>query len=468
MELKKIFYILTLVAASILSLSGCKKLIEVPGNTVGQLTTSQVFADSVSAVNAVVGIYASNIWNSSPLSGEITLYPALTSDELTSSSDYAEYINNALVAGTAPLTGGSSAPIWEGSYQNTLIYAANASIEGLNGSPTLTFSLKDQLIGECEVVRALTYFNLANLFGDVPRIVTSNFVVNDKLPRSPVDSIYTLIISDLTDANARLSVTYPSAERARPNKYTAIALLAKVHLYQEKWTAADSLASIIIQSGIYQLETDPANVFLDGSSEAIWQEPGVDDYPGVTYEGDELNPYSPVIIPPLYLTNFLLNAFEPGDQRKLEWTQTDTVNGTTYTYPYKYKNSNGNPNGPAESYMVLRLAEQYLIRAEARVHEANLSGAASDLNLIRSRAALGNISYTSSGDLLQAVQHERQIELFCEWGNRWFDLKRTNTINAILGAEKGAVWPADGHAALYPIPADQIRLNPNLTQNPGY
>ena len=450
-------------------LSGCKRLIEVPGNTIGQITTDQVFADSVSAVKGVVGISAGNMFLETPLSGSVTLYPAFTADEVTSSSIiYAEYLYNALLAGTAIAEGGSSAQLWNGSYKNTYIYAANAALEGLNASTTLTRTLKDQLIGECEVLRALAYFNLVNIFGDVPKLTSSNYQRNGSMARSPVDTIYALIITDLSDAVNRLLPSYPSAQRARPNKYTAVALLAKTCLYKQRWSDAASLASIVIDTGIYQLETDPGDVFLNGSSEAIWQMPGLTIDPGKTHEGDDFIPYSSSIIPIITLTPFLLAAFEPGDQRKTQWTHTVTLNGTSYTYPYKYRNSSSVHNGGAESYMILRLAEQYLIRAEARVQQGNLSGAAQDLNRIRNRAGLPDVIFSGKDDLLRAIMHERQIELFCEWGNRWFDLKRTGTIDSVLAAEKGLVWPADGHGALYPIPADQLRLNPALRQNPGY
>ena len=448
--------------------SGCKQLIEVPGNTVGQLTTSNVFADSTSAVSGVTGIYEGYISKESPLSGQLTLYPGLSADEITSGSDYyKEYFNNALLATTTTAPDGSSAPLWDGLYTNTVIYAANASLEGLSGSATLTQSLKDQLIGECEVIRGLAYFNLVNLFGEVPKVTSSNFLINAGLGRSPVESVYTLIISDLTDATVRLKPSYPSAGRARPNKFTAMALLSKVFLYRQRWTDADSLASLIIGSGLYQMETNPGKVFLDGSVESIWQMPGVND-DRVTQEGNIFIPYSPFIIPTFRLSDPLLKAFEPGDVRKSEWVHTVTLNGVEYTYPYKYRNCVTVIARGDESYVVFRLAEQYLIRAEARAQLGDLAGAAQDVNVIRNRAGLADLINPDRGYLLAAIMHERQIELFCEWGNRWYDLRRTGKIDSVLGSEKSGIWPADGHGALYPIPGYQIRLNPALTQNPGY
>jgi hypothetical protein len=122
--------------------------------------------------------------------------------------------------------------------------------------------------------------------------------------------------------------------------------------------------------------------------------------------------------------------------------------------------------------MVLRLAEQYLIRAEAEANQGDSTDAMNDLNKIRNRAGLANYSLLNNGPLLIAILHERQVELFTEWGNRWFDLIRTGAINAVLGSPgnvcqaKGGVWVSTSE--LFPIPQSEILDDPNLHQNPGY
>ena len=118
--------------------------------------------------------------------------------------------------------------------------------------------------------------------------------------------------------------------------------------------------------------------------------------------------------------------------------------------------------------MVLRFAELYLIRAEARAQQNKLTGAnsaASDINVIRTRAGLSNTTATTQAALLLAVEKERQVELFTEWGHRWFDLRRTGRIDAVLSAVKPTWKPT---AALFPIPYLEIQRNPLLTQNNGY
>jgi hypothetical protein len=119
-----------------------------------------------------------------------------------------------------------------------------------------------------------------------------------------------------------------------------------------------------------------------------------------------------------------------------------------------------------EFFVVLRLAEQYLIRAEARAQQNNLTGSLADINVIRSRAGLHPATAQTQAELLLAVEHERQVELFGEFGHRWFDLKRTGRADAVLAPVKGSAWQSTD--VLYPIPALQVTNNPALVQNPGY
>jgi hypothetical protein len=165
-----------------------------------------------------------------------------------------------------------------------------------------------------------------------------------------------------------------------------------------------------------------------------------------------------------------LNSFEANDNRKSQWLGTTSVNGNTYFFPFKYKigRLDAMPNGNIDQfYMVFRLAEQYLIRAEARAHLNNITNAIADLNFIRVRAGITDISNTIvQQEALEAIAHERQVELFAEWGHRWMDLKRTNKCNKVLASIKGSNWqPTD---TLYPIPYSEIMSAPNLIQNEGY
>jgi hypothetical protein len=117
---------------------------------------------------------------------------------------------------------------------------------------------------------------------------------------------------------------------------------------------------------------------------------------------------------------------------------------------------------------VFRLAEQFLIRAEARAHLDKITGANSakaDLNMIRDRAGLPPTVASTKEEMLAAILQERRMELFVEWGHRWFDLKRTGKASEVLSVLKPRWDPTD---VLYPIPYNELQLNPNMMQNAGY
>lgn len=300
-----------------------------------------------------------------------------------------------------------------------------------------------------------------NLFGAVPLVTTTDFTISASLARSEPATVYRQIVNDLQSAEQLLPVEYNTTSgRTRPNRSAAAALLARVYLYLGAWAQADSAASAVIGNPLYQLEPDPDSVFLPGSREAIWQlQPAYADM--ATAEGAAFIPADPGLPPPYTLTPTLLNSFEAGDLRLTHWTAT-SADGKVY--PYKYKQAAYDSSYP-EYNVVLRLAETYLIRAEARAEQGNATGGTEDLNLVRYRSGLYAITPGSVNDLLTAIWHERQVELAAEWGHRWLDLKRTGRADPVLGTEKTGWKPA---AALYPIPAVELTKNPHLVQNEGY
>ena len=432
------------------------------------MITSTVFSDSLGATSAVIGMYT----GLSPYigfvfgTGAITAYTGLASDELTINNGLAEenqFFSNAIATNNSINNGN----LWDLAY-NT-IYQANACLEGLAASNSLSLSLKNQLSGEAKFIRAFIYFYLVNLYGDVPLVVTTNYQVNSQLPRASVDTIMHQIINDLTDAQNILSKNYGSQGKIRPNKYTALSLLARVYLYRNDWAQAEHISTQVINSGTYSLEPDLDNVFLKTSHESIWQMPPYSLQGIETTEGYLFVPTSRTVIPTYTISQSLLSSFDSADQRKVKWLNKNTVliNGapTDIYYPFKYKLGYDGSTSPVENYIVFRLAEQFLIRAEARARQNNLQGALSDLNAIRNRANLPSVIFNDQESVLKSIQHERQIELLCEWGHRWLDLKRNGTIDSVLNSEKSNWNPI---AKLFPIPIQQIQINPNLSQNPGY
>jgi starch-binding outer membrane protein, SusD/RagB family len=460
----------------------CNKAVAVNPPTTA-LTGASVYSSDVSAVAAVTGVYQLMLGGtyffgeSGQGSRDFTTIAGLSADE------FQLYPGTVAVLAQAYANNISStnAPFWAELYKT--IYYANAAIAGLTGSGSITDTLKQQLLGEALFARAFCHFYLVNVFGPVPIVTTTNYTVTESIARSPVTAVYQQIIADLTQAQSLLSSSFSAPaggstkERTLPNQGAATAMLARAYLYEGKYDSAETEATLVINNGLYSLVPNLNGVFLINSSEAIWQlvDPteGYNTPDGFTYiltSGPNSN-FSPV-----YLSPYILQAFEAGDNRQTSWIGMDSVAGTKYYFPYKYKVKGGSGNTiNSEYYMVLRLAEQYLIRSEAAAQLGDLSDAASDLNVIRKRAGLANISSSiasSQAALLTAILHERQVEFFCEFGHRWLDLVRTNNANAVLGspgnvcAAKGGTW--ESTAQLFPLPATDVQTDPNLTQNPGY
>ncbi|MFC6100858.1 RagB/SusD family nutrient uptake outer membrane protein [Olivibacter domesticus] len=458
-------------------ISSCDKLIEV-NPPVTNINSENVFNSDDSAIGAVTGIYAklsSESFHSRDLTSTSFIL-GLTSDELTldnsiSDETYLSYYQNSL---TSAIFSVGNQDLWSKIYP--IIYKANAAIEGLEKSSLLTSKVKDQLMGEVKFIRAFCYFYLVNLYGDVPKILSTTYTQNTNIPRTLKSDIWAQIIQDLIDAKSLMvddyldaSLTFPSTERVRPSKFAATALLARSYLYMTEWQKADAEASEIISHSERFTLSPLSDVFLANSSEAIWQLQPVSSHStedGRFFIIPETGPSGDW---PVYLNRSLLNSIESIDQREILWINKIVANGQSYYYPSKYKN-NQTYDGPISEYsMVLRLGEQILIRAEARAHEGNLSGAIADLNNIRSRAGLKSTNATTQDELINAILQERRIELFSEWGHRWLDLKRTNTINTVMEfetARKGGLWSS--HSQLFPISASEIISNPSLIQNDGY
>lgn len=464
--MKKIYFNIYIMMTGLLlvavSFPSCKKLVTIPGPP-SSITQQEQFADSVTTMSAVAGVYAYNTGTGFAYSdGSLTYLTGFSSDELsyTFTNDNQQFYSYNLT----PLNTGITT-LWTYAYQS--VYQVNAVMNGIAGNNNLSAGFQKQITGEMDVVRALYYFNLVNLYGDVPLVTSTDYKITSRIPRTPIAAVYRQIMNDLADARKKLPAAYPSSGRARPNLYTATALLAKVNLYLGNWQNAYNEADSVIRLGNYSL-TGLNKVFLDGSTEAIWQLPADQGFGRGVADAQLFVPYNNTVLPSYLVTPFLINAFEPGDQRRVNWIglKNNVVSGVSQTlyYPYKYKNR-ATGTGTTEDQMVLRLAEIYLIRAEAAAQLNNLPQALADVNTIRVRAGLSVSTAASQADILSAVMHERQTELFCEWGNRWYDLKRTGKAAIVLGAEKTGYT---ANAALYPIPQAQIKLDNLLIQNPGY
>lgn len=432
----------------------CEKYIAIdtPPNAIG---SDNAFADSAAATAVVMGIYSGIASGNESVVLSSIRYGAMSADEgyyLTNTS-FDNFKNNVLAASNDALI----------QYSNLYrrIGRTNFAIEGLAATNSLSVTLKNQLLGEAKFWRAWLYFQLVNYFGKTPLVTTTDALRTSQLPRSEIADVYKQIVADLTDAKQLLGTAYPSLERARINRYVTSAFLARVYLYQSNWAGAESEATEVINSGVYSMVTDLDKVFLMNSNETIWQISLAGITTPATIIGSEFLPSATT--PSFVLYDTLANTFEANDQRKVYWTKSMTYAGKEYWYPYKYKLRNATAGN--EYPVMIRLAEMYLTRAEARANQQKVEDGVKDINEVRQRAQILPLPLTLTKDqLLAAVEHEKWVELFTE-ADRWFNLKRLNRATAVLSLIKPAWKPFQ---QLYPIPSQELNANPNLEDNPEY
>lgn len=451
----------------LLSLTACEDYLEVdlPDN---RINNEQVFNNKQSAQSAIQGIYnqLANAFFAAGGTNSVTVLAGLSADHLqttVSSLNHEQFERNEI-----GIQNSYNHDLWTSAYQ--IIYQCNAAMEGLHTS-TLALEDMEVMLGEVRFIRAFTYFYLVNMYGEIPLVLSTDYRINAKIPRSTVANVYAQIINDLQSAQEALQGTNLH-DPLRANEFTVKALLARVYLYQNNWSEAETLSTQVIQNGGYQLEEDLNNVFLSTSQEGIWQISPLQTGSGALHTREanffiieeQVSSLTPVCLSPQ-----LVEIFDHTDERKQKWVGSFTGTEDTFYYPYKYKVKYSTTGDATEYSMLLRLAEQYLIRAEARAKMGEVNGAVADLDQIRTRAGLGSIASLNPSITPQAltdsIAKERRRELFTEWGHRWLDLKRWGTADEVLAPQKTLWVVAD---QLYPIPEQELINNPNLTQNLGY
>lgn len=338
-------------------------------------------------------------------------------------------------------------PFYSNLYKSIL--SCNAVIEN---------SDENGLIGEAKFLRALSYFKLTQVFGNVSINLSDAPGTDDDFQRMPADNIYNdIIIPDLTDAIGILDNSMISGGRA--SNLAANALLGKVYMFRGDFSSAAPYLSQVISdaggAGVV-LDTTFSNVVTDESTETIFKTiKGTDisdeyDFSefSVWFDGTEDK-----AIPPI--DPDLVAAFDAaGDtQRKAMSIDGDALEGVKYT------------EGLESDWIEIRLSDVLLLHAEV----LNETGTGADdvlglLDDIRTRAGLGSLvgSANSQTDVRQAIYDERRLELALE-GHRWFDLVRTGTVDSEMGQSISADY------YVFPIPNSEILASGMvITQNPGY
>ncbi len=427
--------------------ASCNVLDVEPYNTI---PASEAFKNAADLERGILGAYSS--FQSLGYYGRTYgIFADLAADNLVHPDNatavaYAEVDNNAILPENTSVDG-----IWTAIYDG--INVTNNVISKVPGIPGLTAAEGTKALGELYFIRALHHFNLLNYFGAIPyKSIPTAGVSNVNVPRDEVDYIYDRIIQDLLFASVNLPAT---GSKIRATGLAADALLARVYLYKKDYTNAAAYAFKVINSGSFSLLPSYSSIF-DGeeTGESIFE---------IDFTALDRNRIAEYNFP---LTENGRGEVAPSPELVESYEVSDDRFASTYAYsgtaPYVIKYDDLSTG--ADNVIVLRLAEMYLIRAEANTHlEGNLVTIKSDINQIRNRASLGNVNANTYADILLAIERERRVEFAFE-GHRWFDLVRTGRAVDVLSTVTNI------NQTLFPIPLSEIltNTNPGMYQNPGY
>jgi hypothetical protein len=471
---------------------GCKKsfLNATPATTT---VATQFFKTSADATSAINAMYA-DLHGYNDIAFPAIAIESMGSDDVTKGSVPTDatfmnlYHTFSVSAGEGQLEG-----FWQGMYNNI-----NFANQILDNVPAINMdgSLKARYLAEAQFIRAYDYFRLVNAWGDVPlRLHVPKSAADYNLARSPKATVYAQIETDLTAAAAVLPTTYTAADVGHVTKGAALALHAKVALYQKKWADVITYTNDVTALGVYHLFPDYEKMFRTtnkNNSESIFelQNELIPNNPGASN-----SQYSQVQMPrvtePAGGWGFndpspsLIAEFESGDPRlggTVIVTGTTTPEGDMIdaSAPDPYYNMksyvpfnlyvSGFNQGCQQDKIVIRYAEVLLMNAEANNESGNSAAALASLELVRARARGGNASIlpkvttTDPAALRTAIYHERRVELGMEF-DRHADVIRQGRGPAVFGP----LGFVEGKSEVWPVPQNEIDLSAGtLTQNPGY
>ncbi len=503
--MKKYFYKYTLIIVlAVLVFSSCRKLEEEVFSSVFTNNFYQTSQDAEAALTAAYGALSYLYWGptavlASDFSADQSYpRPVVGRNTLTLFSydvDYSTQKSFGRAQQEGPLG------IWQYSYKG--IENANWVIEKV---PTIKMdpTRRDAIVGEALFLRAYYHFLLTKNFRDViiktsPSKDESAIALSTSLQADVFKQIY----KDLDDAIAKLPSYSASSPEGRPAKEVAIGLYAKAALYAGDWALAKDKATLVINSGKYTLMPDILDVFnvekedmartenmFSFESESLPN--NVNSYNWMMGlcgpPGNAGKEYGNTTFGSMFAYQSFFDSFHPDDRRR-KLLDTNYINRQNIVVAQKNitpittkgvlikKYMDKNSVGPISrnNVPILRLADIYLIAAEAEFRLNGSSPAAVELvNKVRRRAFGQAISLPSAYDLinvsLSSILQERSWELFAE-GDRWYDLTRTNTFLTVIPNAVNNVFPVRSPQSkhrYFPIPQDEIRANPNIVQNPDW
>ncbi|SEJ40397.1 Starch-binding associating with outer membrane [Dyadobacter sp. SG02] len=484
--MKRFKYIQTsglVLATAFFCLTACEGFLkEDPQDRIAQDRFYQTAEDATAAVNSVYsnlgstssgpeGIYHSTTW----------IAAGLASDEMINKQEGA-IANDQLATFSWNAENGSVSTLWRIHYKT--ITLANIAIERI---PPINMdeTLKSRLVNEAKFLRALAYFNLVRMFGNVPLLIKEDEPLNPEV--SDVNAIYTQIISDLQAAEA-LPLD-GEIQEGRATSGAAKALLAKVYLTRKDFQNASAKALEVIQSNKYALWENFADAFKHpnrNGKEALFSVSFGDGGGSISFW--EFGQFNVRLLPPELskeiagirntqgwqaATKDLYDSFSEQDERKKVTFLTEFVNdkGTTIKlkdiYIQKYWDRTAEPyaGDSQQDFPVIRYSDVLLTYAEAQAEIGNTAVANQYVNLVRKRANLAEVNLAGGTALKEEILDQRRKEFVAE-GHRWYDLVRTGTLEAkVQKAKSITVKPI---YELFPLPQRERDVNQKLPQNPGY
>jgi hypothetical protein len=451
---KKKLFILTVLLTTFVAFNGCDNVLD--PKPIDQLVNDVVLNEPKDIPAVETGLYrAFRVMRPS-----VVLAGDFTADNLIHNGTFAQYRE----LGVKQITTGNATAneMWGTIYG--CVYIANFMIERIPEISGVTNSLRSRSIATARFLRGMANFTGVVTFGGIPKVTTTNIEENRTVPRATEEEMLAFIEEDFLAALGSLGAK--AATPAIASDHTVRAALARFYLYTKNYAKAEQFASEVINSGDYELESKFEEVVTkDFTSESIF-EVGytiADDDDGTNLNNlfasrREIIPSNQVIV--------ALASQESGDRFS--------------SITFKVENLKGNDNGwevamygtavqDNNNIVVFRLAEMYLIRAEARALVGNVTGdnsAQSDINVLRARANAPSVGDVSQSQMTRIIEEERRYELAFE-GHRWYDLRRTGRIEQVMPAFNQNWRPA---FELWPIPQREIQNNTALAgnQNPGY
>ncbi len=443
-------YLQGIAMITILAVStSCNKYLELYPNDA--IPSTQAIVDAGTARAAIIGTYDRL---QGYQAGDYPTLGTMPADNVVFNGTLSQYLQ--LDQNAIPTDNVTTVSAYQGLYR--VINSANSVIAWVPGvsDPALGETEKNTILGEAYFLRALAYFDLARGWGGVQVQLqpTADLDVIKGIKRSSLQGTYDQVLEDLKAAEPLLNDDANTRNRAQ--KSTVYALRARLHLYRKEWDLAETYATLVINNSKYEL-VKPYNTFFTApfqSRESIFE---------LAYNNNDRNGYWNLWYPSSLGGQYTL---KPSDAivTKLNDPNTGGARNTliagsgnsVYGVLYNTAGLNVDP-----SY-VIRIAELYLIRAEARAQQDNLDDALEDLNTIRERAEVPAFSSTDKAAVLLAIEEENSVEFAFE-AHRWFDLVRTERAGEVLGVTDRNFW-------LFPLPYQDVLSDPDLEgkNNPGY